>query len=139
MSEASARQCEKQKGKILVVDDELIVCKSCVRVLAPEGYSVTTTQSGREGIERGASGDFDVAIVDLKMPDMDGMEVLHAIKEKQPEVQVIVITGYSTASTAVDVIKLGAGEYLPKPFTPDELLAAVSRAMKSRRAIAENR
>lgn len=139
MSEASAGQCKEQKGKILVVDDELIVCKSCVKVLAPEGYSVTSTQSGREGIERGASGDFDVAIVDLKMPDVDGMQVLQAIKEKQPEVQLIVITGYSTPSTAVEVRKLGAVEYLPKPFTPDELLAAVSKAMKKRRAIAENR
>jgi len=139
MSAASTMQRKEQAGKILVVDDEPIVCKSCLRVLTPEGYSVSVTQSGDEGIEKGASGDFDVVIVDLKMPDVDGMQVLRAIKENQPDVEVIVITGYSTISTAVAAMKLGAIDYLPKPFAPDELCVVVDKAMEKRRLIAENR
>jgi DNA-binding NtrC family response regulator len=121
------------------VDDEPIVCKSCVRVLSPEGYSVTTTLKGREGIEMGLTDDFDVVVIDLKMPDVDGMQVLEAIKEKRPDVEIIVITGYSTVSTAVKAMKLGAIDYLPKPFTPDELSVVVSKAMERRRLVAENR
>ena len=126
-------------GRILVVDDEPIVCRSCVRVLAPEGYAVTTTESGREGAEKGSSGEYDVVIVDLKMPDLDGVQVLRRVKEKQPDVEVIVITGYSTVSTAVKAMKLGAIDYLPKPFTPDELCVVVNKAMEKRRLIEENR
>jgi DNA-binding NtrC family response regulator len=139
MSDSRTSQKNKQNGNILVVDDEPIVCKSCVRVLAPEGYSVTTTESGRDGIEKGSSGEFDAVIVDLKMPDVDGMQVLQAIKEKQPDVEVIVITGYSTVSTAVKAMKLGAIDYLPKPFTPDELCVVVSKAVDRRKLVAENR
>jgi DNA-binding NtrC family response regulator len=139
MSGHTVAQGKEQTGKVLVVDDEPIVCKSCVKALDPEGYSVSTTETGRAGIEKGASGDFDVVIVDLKMPDVDGMQVLQAIKEKHPDVEVIVITGYSTVSTAVEAMKLGATDYLPKPFTPDELCVVVSKAMEKRKLIAENR
>jgi len=139
MSDPAPAQASERTGRILVVDDEAIVCKSCVKVLAPEGYSVSTSQSGRGGIQKAASGDFDVVIVDLKMPDVDGMEVLRVIKEKQPDVEVIVITGYSAVSTAVSAMKLGAIDYLPKPFTPDELCVVVSKAMEKRKLIAENR
>ncbi len=139
MMERSTAEHKEETGRILVVDDEPIVCKSCVKVLAPEGYSVSTTQSGRDGIEKGASGDFDVVVVDLKMPDVDGMDVLRAIKEERPEVEVIVITGYSTVSTAVEAMKLGAIDYLPKPFTPDELCVVANKAMEKRNLIAENR
>jgi DNA-binding NtrC family response regulator len=139
MSDGCTSEPKEEAGKILVVDDERIVCKSCERVLGAEGHAVSTTQSGREGIEKGVSGDFDVVIVDLKMPDVDGMKVLRAIKEKQPDVEAIVITGYSTVSTAVEAMKLGAIDYLAKPFTPDELCVVVSKAMEKRRLIAENR
>ncbi len=139
MSNSYISARKEQVGRILVVDDEPIVCKSCVRVLSPEGYSVTTTLKGREGIERGLTDEFDVVVIDLKMPDVDGMQVLEAIKEKRPDVEIIVITGYSTVSTAVKAMKLGAIDYLPKPFTPDELSVVVSKAMERRRLIAENR
>ncbi len=139
MSDPKTSSGKKHGGRVLVVDDEPIVCKSCEKVLAPEGYSVSTTQSGRDGIQKGYSGVFDVVIVDLKMPDVDGMEVLASIKEKQPDVEVIVITGYSTVSTAVEAMKLGAIDYLPKPFTPDELCVVVSKAFEKRKLVAENR
>lgn len=139
MSRSPELSPSKTIGKILVVDDEPVVCRSCVRVLAPEGYAVTTTESGREGIEKGSSGEFDVVIVDLKMPDVDGMQVLQRIKEKQPDVEVIVITGYSAVSSAVKAMKVGAIDYLPKPFTPDELSVVVNKAMDKRRLVEENR
>jgi two-component system NtrC family response regulator len=139
MSDPKTSSSKKDGGRVLVVDDEPIVCKSCEKVLAPEGYSVSTTQTGRDGIQKGHSGAFDVVIVDLKMPDVDGMEVLASIKEKQPDVEVIVITGYSTVSTAVEAMKLGAIDYLPKPFTPDELCVVVSKAFEKRKLVAENR
>lgn len=139
MSQSIETAPSKPIGKILVVDDEPVVCRSCARVLAPEGYAVTTTESGREGAEKGASGEFDVVVVDLKMPDLDGMQVLRNVKEKQPDVEVIVITGYSTVSTAVKAMKDGAIDYLPKPFTPDELSVVVNKAMEKRRLVEENR
>ncbi len=139
MTDPNVGEIKENTGRILVVDDEPIVCKSCVKVLAPEGYSVITTQSGRDGIEKGASGDFDVVIVDLKMFDVDGTQVLEAVKERQPDVEVIMITGYSTVPTAVKAMKLGALDYLPKPFTPDELSVVVRKAMEKRKLVVENR
>ena len=138
MSETRTVQHKERTGRILVVDDEPVVCKSCARALTPEGYSVETTYSGREGIEKGVSGHFDVVVVDLKMAQVDGMQVLQNVKAAQPEVEVIVITGHSTVSTAVKAMKLGAIDYLPKPFTPDELVVVVSKAMEKRKLVAEN-
>lgn len=138
MSDSSLARCKEQNGRILVVDDEPVVCKSCTKVLVPEGYSVTTTADGRDGIDKGASGDFDVVVVDLKMPQVDGMQVLQKIKEMQPDVEVILITAHSTVSTAVEAMKLGATDYLPKPFSPDELCVVVGKAMERRKLIAEN-
>ncbi len=139
MTDRRARHDNHGKGRILIVDDEPIVCRSCVKVLIPEGYSVATTESGQEGIEMGATGDYDLIIVDLKMPDVDGMQVLQAVRKRQPDVEVIVITGYSTVSTAVKAMKRGAIDYLPKPFTPDELIVVVTKAMEKRRLVVENR
>ena len=110
MSAASTIQRKEQAGKILVVDDEPIVCKRCLRVLTPEGYSVSVTHSGDEGIEKGASGDFDVVIVDLKMPDVDGMQVLRAIKENQPDVEVIMT--FLGDEAAADRVEYSRGEIL---------------------------
>lgn len=138
MKETRTVQRRERIGKILVVDDEPVVCRSCARALAPEGYFVETADNGREGIEKAASGDFDVVVVDLKMAQVDGMQVLQNIKAAQPEVEVIVITGHSTVSTAVKAMKLGAIDYLPKPFTPDELCVVVAKAMEKKKLVAEN-
>jgi DNA-binding NtrC family response regulator len=139
MSDSSTARDRDQTGKILVVDDEPVVCKSCTKVLVPEGYSVTTTVSAREGMAKGTTGDFDVVVVDLKMPRVDGMQILQTIKETQPDVEVIVVTAHSTVSTAVKAMKLGAIDYLPKPFTPDELCVVVNKAIERRKLVAENR
>jgi DNA-binding NtrC family response regulator len=122
------------KGKILVVDDENIVRTSCVRALSPEGYEVKTAQNGYEGLTILKDEKFDLVLTDLKMPDMDGIEVLRTIKDKWPEVEVIVITGYQTVDTAVKSIKLGAFDYIEKPFTPDALISAVGRALEKSRS-----
>jgi DNA-binding NtrC family response regulator len=139
MTDPSVAPDKEGKGRILVVDDEAIVCRSCVKVLEPEGYTVDTTGDGEEGLAKGVSGEYDVVIADLKMPGFDGMKVLEGLKEKRPDVEVIVITGYSTITTAVEAMKLGAIDYLPKPFTPDELSVVVKKAMEKRVLVEENR
>jgi DNA-binding NtrC family response regulator len=121
------------KGKILVVDDEDIVRTSCSRTLSPEGYEVRLAKNGAEGLKMANEDRFDLVLTDLKMPDMDGIEVLRIIKEKWPETAVIIVTGYQTVDTAVKAIKLGAYDYIEKPFTPDALISAVAEALASKK------
>jgi DNA-binding response OmpR family regulator len=116
--------------RVLVVDDERVVCDSCQRVLRQEGYQVSTTTDGREGVERASREEFDAVIVDLRMPGFGGMDVLRVIKRNSPETPVIIITGYSSVGTAVEVMQLGAADYLPKPFTPKELAQTVGRSLR---------
>ncbi len=118
-----------KKGTILVIDDEDIVRTSCSRTLTPGGYEVKLAQNGREGLKIMSENKVDVVLTDLKMPDMDGIEVLRKIKQDWPDVEVIIITGYQTVDTAVKSIKLGAFDYIEKPFTPDALINAVSKAL----------
>jgi DNA-binding NtrC family response regulator len=117
------------KKKILVIDDEEIVRTSCNRTLTPEGYEVRLARNGVEGLKILEGETFDLVLTDLKMPDVDGIEVLRKIKEGRPEIEVIIITGYQTVDTAVKAIKLGAFDYIEKPFTPDGLIAAVAKAL----------
>lgn len=125
-------------AKILVIDDEEIVCLSCQRILTEEGYEVHTRLSGPEGLKLLAEEPFDLAIVDLKMPGMDGMEVLQSIKRDYPQIPVIMITGYATVESAVEAMKSGAFDYLPKPFTPDEVAVVVKKALETRSMMLEN-
>ena len=118
-------------AKILVIDDEPMVCKSCEKIFE-DNYDVTITMSGREGLDRLLQEDFDLVIVDLKMPDMDGMELVKIIKQKRPNTEVVIMTGYSTVETAVEGMKLGAAEFISKPFTPDEMLTAVEEVLKEK-------
>lgn len=126
-------------GKVLVVDDEIIVCQSCQRILEKSGYEVTTVLNGKEALEKIKEEIFDIAIVDLKMPGIDGMKVLQRIREEHPEIMVIMITGYSTVETAVKAMKLGAFDYVSKPFTPDELDMIVRNALERKKLLWENR
>jgi DNA-binding NtrC family response regulator len=112
--------------KILVIDDEPIVRISCKRTLVPEGYDVTLADSGRAGIEILEKDPFDLILLDLKMPDMGGIDVLKVIMERWPATKVIIVTGYSTVDTAVEALRLGAFNHIEKPFTPDSILAAVN-------------
>jgi len=111
--------------KILVIDDEAIVRTSCERTLAPEGYEVRVAPGGEEGLALLEQESFSLVLLDLKMPDIDGIDVLNTIKKKWPETKVVMITGYSTVDTAVQALRMGAFNFIEKPFTPDTLITAV--------------
>ena len=115
--------------KILVIDDEAIVRVSCERALRPAGYDVCVVASGKEGLDILEKEPIDLILLDLKMPDMDGIEVLNQVREKWPHIRVIMITGYSTVETAVQALRMGAYNFIEKPFTPDALLNAVRDAL----------
>ncbi len=119
----------EQKAKILVVDDEIPVCKSVSSVLAVEAYAVDAALSGEEALKKEQENQYDVIIADLMMPGMSGMELLRAVKAKRPDLTVIMMTGYPSIKTAVQAVKLGAFDYIPKPFTPSELRSLVERAL----------
>ncbi len=116
--------------KILVIDDEAIVRTSCERTLDPEGFDTKVSAGGREGIELLEKESFDLVLLDLKMPDMDGIEVLGKIKAAWPETKVVIITGYSTVETAVKTLKLEAHNYIEKPSTPVTLVNAVKEVFE---------
>jgi len=121
------------KARILVVDDEKIVLKSCERILSEEEYDVQTVLTSAEGLQRLNNETFDIVLTDLKMPEINGMEILKRVMESYLDIVVIMMTGYSTVRTAVAAMKLGAYDYIPKPFTPEELVEAVDRALEKKR------
>jgi DNA-binding NtrC family response regulator len=118
--------------RILIVDDEEKICLNCVKILSRMDYSAEYALNGYEALKRLEIEPYDLVITDLKMSSLGGMEVLRRVKESFPETVVIVITGYSTVSSAVEVMKSGAFDYLPKPFTPYELRAVVMQALAER-------
>ena len=124
-------------ANFLVVDDEEVMRDSCRQVLSSLGVSVRTAKDGIEGLDAVRDEAFDVVILDLRMPGMDGMELLKRIKEESPGTIVIVITGYATVESAVEAMKMGAYDYLPKPFTPDEMRAVIARALEKKELLAE--
>jgi DNA-binding NtrC family response regulator len=126
-------------ARILVIDDEEVVLRSCQRILADDAHVVETASGSLEGLRKVDGGGFDLVVLDIKMPHKDGIEVLRDIKEKHPEVEVIMVTGLSEVQTAVKAMKLGAFDYLSKPFDPDELQHVVDRALERQRLKRENR
>ena len=122
-------------AKILVVDDEIVICKSCEKIFRRAGHSVTIATSGKQAIMILDTDSFDVVFTDLKMMDLGGLEVLQIIRQKYPETVVVVITGYATIASAVETMRSGAFDYLPKPFTSAELIAVLDRALEKRRII----
>jgi len=126
------------KGRILIADDEEIVIRSCLRILSADDYEADTARDGIEALRKISEGKTDVLILDIKMPKMDGMEVLQRVKEMHPDVDVIMMTGLHEIGTAVQAMKLGAFDYLPKPFDPEEFALVVERAFERRRLLQEN-
>jgi len=120
---------------ILIVDDELVICKSCEKVFRRSGHTTAIATSGREALSMMESDSFDVVFTDLKMMDMGGLQVLQAVKEKYPTTVVVIITGYATIASAVETMRSGAFDYLPKPFTAGELLAVLVRALERRKLL----
>jgi len=117
-----------QTRDVLVIDDEEIMLRSCRQVLEKGGYEVETFNNGKDGIDRFAEKRPPLVIVDLKMPEVDGFKVIDRIQEIDKDTIIIVITGYATVATAVDAMRAGAYDFLPKPFTPDELRLIIDRA-----------
>jgi DNA-binding NtrC family response regulator len=121
--------------KILVVDDDRIVLESCRRILENEGHRVYLVESAMQAIELLEVEYFDLLIIDVKMPEHDGIYLLEQIKRKWPldmwpELPVIVMSGYPTPRTIIDGLDRGAADFIPKPFTPDEMLSSVNKVLK---------
>jgi DNA-binding NtrC family response regulator len=126
------------KARILVVDDEEIVIRSCQRILGGGDYAVDVARDGAEALRKVEEAPYDVVVLDIMMPMVDGLEVLQRVKEAHPDIEVVMVTGLSQIDTAVRSMKLGAFDYLPKPFDPDELRLVVERALERRRLLQEN-
>lgn len=122
------------KARILAVDDEAVVLDSFRRILVLEGFSVDTVEHGPEALGLVQRNDYDFVFTDLKMPDMDGVEVVKAVKHLRPDVDVVVITGYGSIDTAVQTLQHGACEYVQKPFTADELAEFAKKLLIKREA-----
>jgi DNA-binding response OmpR family regulator len=120
----------KDKKNVLVIDDEPIVLDSCRRILRQEGFEVNGAMNGREGLKKIEEDKYDAVLVDWKLPEIDGMEVLRIIKKNHPDVIVVMITGYPSVESAVKAMKLGVSDYVSKPFTPDELKDVLIKAIE---------
>jgi DNA-binding NtrC family response regulator len=127
-----------KKARILVVDDDPVVQRSCERILAQD-HDVQLADNGSKGLSLLAGEPFDVALVDLKLPDRSGMDILREAPDRFPDVPIIIITGYSTIKSAVEAIKMGAFDYVAKPFEPAEIEAAVEKALRQRRLLRDYR
>jgi two-component system response regulator HydG len=117
------------KKKILIIDDDLDMCSLLSRFLNKKGYEAEVALNGVKGLARFNEEHFDIVLCDFRLGDRDGKEVLLKIKEAKPETIVIIITGYSDIKTAVDVIKLGAFDYITKPLIPDEVINVIEKAI----------
>jgi CheY-like chemotaxis protein len=120
-------------GRILCVDDEEIVLASFRKILVLDGYSIDTVQTGQEALGLIQTHQYDFVFTDLRMPAMDGVDVVKSVKHMRPDIDVVIITGYATVETAVECMKFGAMDYVQKPFTEDELRAFVKKAVFKRK------
>ena len=122
-----------KKTKVLVVDDEEIICRSYARALASDHCNVEVAWSGKEALQAMEHHPVDVVLLELRMPGMDGMAVLKAIKAQWPDIEVVVITGNPSIESAKEAVTLGAYDYLAKPVGPDDVLQATNRAMMNKK------
>lgn len=118
--------------KILIVDDDPIVLDSCKRVFEAEGFEVSVVPSTDKALTAMENNAFDILLIDVKMPERDGMYLIRAVKKQWPEVPIVVMSGYPTPETIAEVLQLGAEEFIAKPFTPDELLEIVRQVLQKR-------
>lgn len=125
-------EVENPKARILCVDDESVILDSFRRILVLDGYSVDTVEQGKEALGLIQTHSYDFVFTDLKMPEMDGLEVTKSVKHLRPDIDVVIITGFATVETAVECMKFGAMDYVQKPFTEDELLEFVKKLLIKR-------
>lgn len=128
----------KEAISILVVDDEPIVRESLGSWFRQDGFSVDLAQSGREALEKLTAGLWDIFLIDIKMPQMDGLELQRKIKEINPEATIIIMTAYASVETAVEAMKQGAYDYIIKPFDPENLELLIRNALERKQLVKEN-
>jgi DNA-binding NtrC family response regulator len=124
--------------QILVVDDDEITCNLLEEVLSKEGYAVDKALSGQEAIEKGEKRSYKVVLSDIRMLDVDGMEVLRAYRQRSPETVIIMMTAFGSIETAIRAIKEGAYDYVSKPFKLDEIKLTIQRSLEQKRLVEEN-
>ena len=123
--------------RVLIIDDDPLIRAGCKRVLERRGFACTVAQDGMRALEFVRRASFDAALLDLKMPGLSGMETLKKLQDESPNTAVIIITGFASIDSAVEAVKAGAFDYLPKPFTPEVLTARVRRAVRAVRETLE--
>lgn len=128
----------RKKTKILVVDDEEVMRTSLSEWLKEDDYEPVAVESGIKAIEEVKKQYFNCALVDLKMPELDGIQTMHKLREIQEDIQVVIITAYATVDSAVQAIKEGAYDYIPKPFNPDEITLLIKKIIEHQKLIEEN-
>src|SRR5581483_7861430 len=128
---------EISKGKILIVDDEEVVRESLHQWFDSEGYLTRAAASGKDALTLVAEQQFDLALLDIKMPGMDGIELQQRLAEADPDLSIVIMTGYGTVETAVQALKRGAYDYVTKPIDPDELSRLIAKAIEHRRTTRE--
>ncbi|MDI6764458.1 MAG: response regulator [Thermodesulfobacteriota bacterium] len=117
---------------VLLMEDERNVAKGLEMVMREEGYEVDLADTGQGALDKFRASEFDLLVADLRLPDMDGMDVVQHVREKRPRTNVVIITGYPSVSSAVQAVRMGVSDYLRKPFTEDEFKTAVKSALKEK-------
>jgi len=123
---------------ILVMEDDVNVAKGLEMILSEEGYQVNLAGTGALAMQAFNEKRYDLLVADLRLPDINGMEVIKQVKNDTPETEVVVITGYGTTATAVEAMKIGVHDFLPKPFTDDQIKSAINEALITRASKAED-
>lgn len=122
----------EKKGKIIVLDDDPVITLSCKRILGAEGYNVVTAENGKEALKKIEKEEFDLLISDIRLPDINGIIVLKESKIMQPKLDVVIITGYPNLGDANESVRLGALEYIEKPFTPEFMINTAGKIFDKR-------
>ena len=130
------------KNRILIVDDDEVVRRSYLRSLESISRNIEDASNGEEALQTMEQNPFDVVLLDLRMPGQDGLSVLRTIKQKWPESEVVIITGYPTVASAKEAVRLGAYDYVPKPVAPQDVISVTDGAMTHKqwalRRVSEN-
>jgi DNA-binding NtrC family response regulator len=128
---------EAEKGRVIVIDDDEGICKVVGAALKGEGYVVDTANNGKQAIEKSQTNFYNLALVDIRLPDMEGTKLLTAMKETTPEMRKVILTGYPGLENAIDAVNKGAHAYLVKPVNMDELLRTVEEQLRKQREMKE--
>ncbi len=120
---------------MLVVDDEQVVCQACRRIFSRQGFQVESNTDARQGLKLATEKDYTIILLDIKMPNINGIEFLERLREKKSDVPVLIITGYPSIPNAAAAMRLGACDYVTKPFTSEEITWAVQRVLSTRQMV----